>query len=173
MAIISCLVYLLSRRMANIHSLTLAMTVRKPSTFISRPIYTGSSSPNSIDRVLNKFLANCWVIVLPPPAVPSENTTRNMDLKSIPECEVKRASSVEINVLTMFKGNCSNSNGFRFSRKYFPISWPSSDIIKEAAWLFGFSNSCKLGIPPNNQRKLKLTASKNKTPETVPIIKNL
>ena len=30
-----------------------------------------------------------------------------------------------------------------------------------------------MGIPPNNQRKLKLTASKNKTPETVPIMKNL
>ena len=61
-------------------------------------------------------------------------------LPSIPECSLKRTSSVEINALIKFSGISLYRTLLLFSKKYFPKTIPSSDIISVAKLFFGFSN---------------------------------
>ena len=58
--------------------------------------------------LVNKFLANCCVIVLAPPPFPNLEMALANPLKSIPECSKKRSSSVAIKAFTKFSGRSLN-----------------------------------------------------------------
>ena len=71
-----------------------------------------------LKRVYEQMAEPKWVITL------------KILLKSMPECLVNRASSVANKALTRLGESCSNSTGLLFSRKYFPISTPSSKTVE-------------------------------------------
>ena len=134
--IISSFVYLLSSWAEIIHSFSFWVTLSTPVLGLS----------------VNNIFANCWVMVLAPPALFFPNiapiTALINDLTSTPECSLNLISSVEINASIKFSGSSENFALVLFSKKYFPNTSPSSDIICVAKLFSGFSNWSKLGSSP-------------------------
>ena len=81
-------------------------------------------------------------------------------LASTPECLLNRTSSVANTASIKLCGNSSCLAQLLFSKKYFPKTTPSSEIISVAKLFFGFSNWSKAGKSPNNPSAVSCTKPK-------------
>ena len=89
-------------------------------------------------------------------------TALNSALTSMPECSLNRMSSVARSALTKFCGISSFLAEVRFSKKYFPKTTLSAEIISVARLFFGFSNWSNVGSGPKNSIEAKETIEKTK-----------
>ena len=101
------------------------------------------SSPEA-GCLVKSIFESCWVIVLAPPDCPlpemTPKTALNSALTSMPECSLNRMSSVARSALTKFCGISSFLAEVRFSKKYFPKTTLSAEMISVAKLFLGFSN---------------------------------